>query len=42
MREFSNRGQSSMTLNRIVTSAVAADLMRIPDGYRSEPLTPLQ
>lgn len=42
MREFSKRGQSSMTLNRIVTSAVASDLMRIPDGYRSQPLTPMQ
>lgn len=42
MREISGRGQSSsMTLNRIVTSAVAEELMRIPDGYHSEPL-PLQ
>lgn len=39
MRDLSGENPGSMTLSRIITSAVSPDLMQIPDGYRAEQLT---
>ena len=40
MKDFSGRNQSSVTLNRVVTSEVDPSLMQLPEGYRQKPLTP--
>lgn len=39
MRALSTDNLGSMILSRMMISTVAADLMRIPDGYKAEPLT---
>ena len=36
MRDLSGKQHGSVTLSRIVTSAVAEDVMQIPGGYRAE------
>ena len=36
MRDLSGNNQGSLTLNRIVTSALSDDLLQIPNGYRAE------
>jgi hypothetical protein len=40
LRDFSGRDHSSLKLNRIDASSVSQDLMRIPEGYQSEPFKP--
>lgn len=39
MKDYSSRSQSAVSLNRIDTAAVAAEVMQIPNGYRPTPLT---
>jgi len=38
VRDLSDENLGSMTLSRTITSAVAADRMKLPEGYRSEQL----
>jgi hypothetical protein len=37
LRDVSGHGQGSLRLNRVDASSVSAELMRVPDGYQSEP-----